>query len=124
MSEVCNAELYVWADEGWINAIFHKFTNFLSNTLGGFGNLILYFNWEGDYTNPFEETNGPLDLVEGFFDGLIEYLSTVEESLTSVLDSITGGLDILDRFTSRFKWVLGLCVFALAILVVSRFIGL
>lgn len=92
--------------------------------LRGFGNLILYFNWEGEYTNPFEREDSPIDKVSEFFDNLIEYVDSIGTSIENILDSITGGLDLFDRFTSRFPWLKGIAVFCLALIVISRFIGL
>ena len=90
----------------------------------GFGNLILYFNWEGEYTNPFEREDSPIDKVSEFFDNLIEYVDSIGTSIENVLDSITGGLHIFDEFTSRFPWLKGIAVFCLALIVITRFIGL
>ncbi len=90
----------------------------------GFGNLILYFNWDGEYTNPFEREVSPIDKVSEWFDNLIEYVDSIGTSIENVLDSITGGLHIFDEFTSRFPWLKGIAVFCLALIVITRFIGL
>lgn len=106
--------------DGFLDDFFDKIADFL----GGFGNLILYFNWEGDYTNPFEREDSPIDKVSEFFDNLIEYVGSIGTSIENVLDSITGGLHIFDEFTSRFPWLKGIAIFCLALIVVTRFIGL
>lgn len=106
--------------DGFFDDLFDKIADFF----GGFGNLILYFNWEGDYTNPFEREDSPIDKVSAFFDKLIEYVDSIGTSIENVLDSITGGLHIFDEFTSRFPWLKGLAVFCLALIVITRFIGL
>lgn len=120
----CNDYCLVYSDEGWINALFFNIKSFFSNLISGFGNLILYFNWDGDYTNPFECEDSPIDKVSEFFDDLIEYVDSIGTSIENILDSITGGLHIFDEFTSRFPWLKGIAMFCLAIIVLSRFIGL
>lgn len=107
-----------------IDGFFDDFFDKIADFFGGFGNLILYFNWEGDYTNPFEREDSPIDKVSEFFDNLIEYVDGIGTSIENILDSITGGLHIFDEFTSRFPWLKGIAVFCLALIVITRFIGL
>ncbi len=107
-----------------IDGFFDEFFEKIADFFGGFGNLILYFNWEGDYTNPFEREDSPIDKVSAFFDNLIEYVDSIGTSIENILDSITGGLHIFDEFTSRFPWLKGIAVFCLALIVITRFIGL
>lgn len=118
--ELANDYVLIYADEGWVNALLSSLQNFLKHCL----NLIIYFDWDGNHDNPFVEVGGPLDVVSDLFNNVKIYLSDVAESITSVIDSVTAGIYIFDKFTERFSWLLGLCVFALAVLVVSRFIGL
>lgn len=99
-------------------------TDNISNFFSGFLNCILYFNWEGDYTNPFETEDSPIDEVSAYFDDLTEYVNSIGTSIENVLDSITGGIHIFDVFTERFPWLKGVSVFCLAIIVITRFIGL
>lgn len=124
MNDRCNDSVLVYADEGWLNAVLFNIRSFFSGIFKGFGNLLLYFNWEGEYTNPFEREDSPIDKVSEFFDDLIEYVDSIGTSIENILDSITGGLHIFDEFTSRFPWLKGISMFCLAIIVLSRFIGL
>ena len=107
-----------------IDGFFDEFFDKIADFFGGFGNLILYFNWEGDYTNPFEREDSPIDKVSAFFDNLIEYVDSIGTSIENVLDSVTGGFYIFDEFTKRFPWIKALAVFCLALIVITRFIGL
>lgn len=107
-----------------IGSFFDEQLEGIKDFFRGFGNLILYFNWEGEYTNPFEREDSPIDKVSAFFDNLIEYVDSIGTSIENVLDSITGGLHIFDEFTSRFPWLKGIAVFCLALIVITRFIGL
>lgn len=87
-------------------------------------NLILYFDADGNYTNPFDGSDSPLYYISEYFDNLINYVSESVESITTTIDSASGMIHIFDLFTKRFGWLLGLCVFTLAVLVYCRFIGL
>ena len=85
----------------------------------------MYFVWDDEPPeNPFKSVDGPLDKVEGFFDDLIDYLSGVGEDFEHVMDSISGPVYLLDHFTKRFEWILGILVFTLLLIVISRFIGI
>lgn len=116
----------------WFADLKESFVNLGTSIVDGiesffvkFGNLILYFTWDETVPeNPFESVDGPLDSVEGFFDDLIDYLSNISNNFADVIDSITGPIHLLDEFTKRFQWLLGIVVFALIMIVVSRFIGL
>lgn len=118
--------------KGFFNDLSEGFENAINGLLAGiggefqkFGNLFLYFTYSDVVPeNPFEAVGGPLDLVEGYFDDMIEYLRNVRHNLTDVVDSVSSGVYLFDVFTERFPWVKALCVFALAIIVISRFIGL
>ena len=87
-------------------------------------NLILYFDAEGNYNNPFAGSDSPLYYISEFFDNLINYVNESVESITNTIDSASGMIHIFDLFTQRFSWLLGICVFTLAVLVYCRFIGL
>lgn len=87
-------------------------------------NLILYFDPEGNYTNPFGGSDSPLYYISEYFDNLIDYIYESVESITNTIDSASGMIHIFDLFTQRFSWLLGICVFTLAVLVYCRFIGL
>lgn len=118
--------------KGFFNDLSEGFENAINGLLAGiggefqkFGNLFLYFTYSDVVPeNPFEAVGGPLDLVEGYFDDMIEYLRNVRHNLTDVVDSVSAGTYLFDVFTDRFPWVKSLCVFALAMIVISRFIGL
>ena len=43
-----------------ISGFFDNLLEGIKEFFRGFGNLILYFNWEGEYTNPFENSNSIL----------------------------------------------------------------
>lgn len=95
------------------------------NLLTRFGNLFLYLTWsDTPPDNPFETAGGPLDLVEGFFDDLFAYLENIKNDLVSVVDSVSSGVFVFETMVDRFPWLKGLCVFSLALIVVTRFIGL
>jgi hypothetical protein len=108
-----------------ISSGFDSVISGFEDTLTRFGNLFLYLTWDDTPPeNPFEKVNGPLDKVEGFFDDFYNYLETIKLNLASVLDSITACIHVFEAFTERFAWLQLLCCFALALLVVSRFVGL
>ena len=103
--------------------------NGLLSGIGGWfqklGNLILYLTWSDEVPeNPFQSEEGPLDKVSGFFDGLINYLRNFKTDLLNLLDSVTAGIHVFDLFTERFPWVKSLCLFAFALIIFSRFVGL
>ena len=98
--------------------------SFLSKQFDRLINLILYFDADGNYSNPFGGTDSPLNYISDYFDNLIDYVSESVESITTTIDSASGMIHVFDLFTKRFGWLLGLCIFTLAVLVYSRFIGL
>ena len=98
--------------------------NFLAKQFDRLINLILYFDADGNYSNPFGGTDSPLYYISDYFDNLTNYVSESVESITTAIDSASGMIHIFDLFTKRFGWLLGLCIFTLAVLVYSRFIGL
>ena len=104
------------------NAVDEK--GFLAKQFDRLINLILYFDADGNYQNPFVDSDSPLNYISGFFDNLIKYVSDSVENITNTIDSASGMIHIFDLFTKRFSWLLGLCVFTLAVLIFSRFIGL
>lgn len=86
-------------------------------------NYLLFFDDEVP-ENPFEGVDSPLEHIQGFFDDLIDYLSSIGDDIETVIDSITGPVTLLDHFTKRFEWLFGIVTFTLMLIVVSRFIGL
>lgn len=103
--------------------------NSLLDGIGGWfqklGNLILYLQWtDTPPENPFKMEDGPLASVREFFDVIVDYFSDIEDDFESVIDSVTGPVYLLDKFTERFDWLLGILVFTLLMIVISRFIGL
>lgn len=86
-------------------------------------NYLLFFDDEVP-ENPFEGVDSPLEHIQGFFDDLIDYLSSIGDDIETVIDSITGPVTLLDHFTKRFEWLFGIVIFTLMLIVVSRFIGL
>ena len=86
--------------------------------------MILYFDPDGNYTNPFGGSDSPLYYISEYFDNLINYIYESVENITNTIDSASGMIHIFDLFTQRFSWLLGICVFTLAVLVYCRFIGL
>ena len=97
---------------------------FLAKQFERLTNLILYFDPDGNYTNPFGGSDSPLYYISEYFDNLINYISDSVESITNTIDSASGMIHIFDLLTQRFSWLLGICVFTLGVLVYSRFIGL
>ena len=86
--------------------------------------MILYFDADGNYSDPFSGSDSPLNYISEFFNNLIDYVNNSVESITNTIDSASGMIHIFDLFTQRFSWLLGICVFTLAVLVYCRFIGL
>ena len=117
---VVNDYVLVYCDEGWLNAFFHVIENFGTGCI----NLLLYFDWYGDYENPFLNEDSPISLISDSLNNITTYVSDSGNSFESVIDSITGSLELFSMFTERFDWLLGLCIFTLAIIVITRFIGL
>lgn len=107
-------------------------TNGLNSLLDGIGgwfqkfaNVILYLKWTDEPPeNPFKMEDGPLASVRGFFDDIVDYFADIEDDFETVIDSITGPVYLLDKFTERFEWLLGILGFTLLMIVISRFIGL
>lgn len=117
---VINDYVLVYADEGWINALLHQ----LSHTLLGCVNLVLYLDWDGLYENPFSNGDQPISLISDVLNDISDFVADAGESIEDILDSLTGALELFSRFTERFEWLVGLCVFTLAVIVITRFIGL
>lgn len=117
---VINDFVLVYADEGWINAFLHQITNFFSGCI----NLVLYLDWDGIYEDPFSNGDEPISLISDGLNDISDFVADAGESVEDVLDSLSGALELFSRFTERFDWLVGLCVFTLAIIVISRFIGL
>lgn len=143
------SKIFEWFQErfddlsGWFSNLGDRISDFFENLgqkledglngllegIGGWfqklGNLILYLTWSEEVPeNPFEAEDGPLDKVEGFFDELIDYLRNLKTDLLNLIDSVTAGIHIFDLFTDRFTWVKSLCLFAFALIIFSRFVGL
>ncbi len=124
-----------------ISGFFSDLLDGIKEFFKGFGNLILYFNWEGEYTNPFESSNsiignGSADdtgssddtssdvSVQGALDNILEYLSTVTTDIENVMDSITGSIKLFSDFCDEFPFIKALCIFVLALIIYSTVIGL
>lgn len=86
-------------------------------------NLILYFDPDGNYENPFDSVSFVSD-VSDYFDKLTGYVSDSVSAVTTTVDSASGMIHIFDLFTKQFSWLLGICTFTLAVIVFTRFIGL
>lgn len=129
----------------WFTGLSDSFDNAINGLLesiGGefqkFGNLFLYLEYtDTPPDNPFDEIKTPLDDLEAAFDDDtpisdddsilvkgIKYIRSIPQSLITILDSITSGIHIFDLFTERFVWLKALCIFTLALIVLSRFVGL
>lgn len=106
-----------------IGVFFDDLKSSLSSLFQNLINYILYFDDEVP-ENPFTGVDSPLDHVQGFFDELIDYLSSIRDDIETVIDSVTGPIILLDEFTKRFEWLFGIVTFVLMMIVVSRFIGL
>lgn len=101
----------------------------LGNSIGGFftklGNLILYASWsEVPPENPFLLKESPMSSLSERLDNISIAFDSAGESFENVIDSITGPVYLLDEFTKEFGWILGILVFTLLVIVISRFIGL
>lgn len=123
-SKYTNSFLFYFSDVSLIDPNAEDEKGFLAKQFDRLINLILYFDVEGNYTNPFDGSDSPLHYISGYFDKLINYVSESVESITVSIDSASGMIHIFDLLTKRFGWLLGLCVFTLAVLVYCRFIGL
>ena len=107
-----------------IEGFFNTFSDTISGFFTGLGNLILYFDWEGDYENPFENENGTVESLSNELKKVSDYVAGVGDSFEGIVDSLTGALELFSKFTERFDWLITICVFTLAVIVISRFIGL
>ncbi len=96
----------------------------LSNALTGLGNLLLYFDWEGEYKNPFEDDNSPISLIYEHLLKLDTFIKDSANSINSAVDSITGVVTLFDDFVSEFDWLFMLVNLSLVLIVFTRFIGL
>lgn len=90
----------------------------------GLGNLLLYFNWDGEYENPFENENDTVENLSIELKKVSDYVAGVGDSIENIIDSLSGSLELLSMFVERFDWLISICVFTLSIIVISRFIGL
>lgn len=108
---------------------FNTAINSLGESIGGFftklGNLILYASWsEEPPENPFLLKESPMSSLAERLDNISSAFDSAGESFENVIDSITGPVYLLDEFTKEFGWILGILVFTLLVIVISRFIGL
>lgn len=62
--------------------------------------------------------------VQSALDNILEYLSTVTTDIENVMDSITGSIELFDKFCEEFPFIKALCIFVLALLIYSTVIGL
>ena len=120
VTEYCNSILRVYADEGWTNAIFHNIKTFFSGCV----NLILYFDFYGEYSNPFEQDGNVLDTIEEFSQRIIDYVADSAKNLEDTIDSVSGAIEVFASFVERFPWLFGIVGFVLILTVYTRFIGL
>ena len=114
---------------GELKSSFTESISNLGNSIGGFftklGNLILYASWsEVPPENPFVTEDKPLSSLAIRLKAISDSFASSGESFENVIDSITGPVYLLDEFTKEFGWILGILIFTLAVIVISRFIGL
>lgn len=115
-----NDYVLVYADEGWINALVHVIQNFFK----GCFNLVIYFDWYGDYENPFLSEDKPISLISGYLTEIDSYVEDTASNFEAVIDSVTGSIYLFDEFVQRFDWLFMIVVVSLLLIVVTRFIGL
>lgn len=118
--------------KGFFEDLGNKFNTAISSlgdSIGSFftklGNLILYASWsEEPPENPFVTEDKPMSSLATRLKAISDSFASSGESFQNVIDSITGPVYLLDEFTKEFGWILGILVFTLAVIVISRFIGL
>ncbi len=79
---VMNDYVIVYADEGWIDAIIHIIENFFTGCL----NLLLYFDWDGYYENPFMNDDDPISLISGYLDDI--FISLIMLKISILLSTL------------------------------------
>lgn len=62
--------------------------------------------------------------IQSSLDNVLEYLSTITIDIENVMDSITGSIELFDKFCEEFPFIKALCIFVLALLIYSTVIGL
>lgn len=107
--------------EGFVNGIVSGF----STELRKFANFLLYFSWSEEVPdNPFEAEDSLLSIWQSFINKAVTYVSTINSTITSHIDSFSSGVFVFDYFVEEFPWLKGLLIFTLSLIVVTRFIGL
>ncbi len=118
--------------KGFFDDLGTKFSNAINSlgeSIGGFftklGNLILYASWSDEPPeNPFLLKESPMASLSERLNKISSAFDSAGENFENVIDSITGPVYLLDEFTEEFGWILGILVFTLLVIVISRFIGL
>ena len=115
-----NQYVRVYTDEGWIMSVIHWWESFLDGCV----NMLLYFNWYGDYYNPFVEDLPFVEFISSFFDSITQFISdSLERYLSFKVKS--HAFNILFSYVLEeipILFVIGSA--SLFLVVVSRFIGI
>lgn len=102
------------------NSIRDAFSDFASTIV----NYILYFQDEPIEENPFMADDDSTSDMLTKIQNIVDYINEASSNITSLIDSMSGGVYLFNEFVSDNGWLLALCVFALTLLVFTRFIGL
>ncbi len=123
--DIANQHFSLYCDSGWLNALLFNISSTFDSFFTKLGNLILYASWtDVPPENPFLLKESPMSSLTEKLDNISSAFDSAGESFENVIDSITGPVYLLDEFTKEFGWVLGILVFTLLVIVISRFIGL
>lgn len=109
--------------EGFVSAL-SSLGDKLQSFFTGCINLVLYFDWDGNYTNPFDSSDSPISSISSFLSDIQNYVSDSVKNFNTIIDSISGSIFLFDSFVQRYDWLFLLVSFSLVFIVLTRFIGL
>ena len=115
-----NQYVGVYTDEGWLMSFIHKIEDFGT----GCTNMVLYFDWYGDYENPFTSELPFISFIRSALFNLTEFINGAVENYLEV--RVKGyAFNILFSYILEevpYLMIIGLA--SLFLVVVSRFIGI
>lgn len=115
-----NQFVHVYTDEGWIMSFIHVIEDFGTGCI----NMVLYFDWYGDYENPFVSELPFVSFIRSALFNLTEFINGAVENYLEV--RVKGyAFNILFSYILEevpYLMVIGLA--SLFLVVVSRFIGI
>lgn len=115
-----NQFVHVYTDEGWIMSFIHVIEDFGTGCI----NMVLYFDWYGDYENPFVSELPFVSFIRSALFNLTEFINGAVENYLEV--RVKGyAFNILFSYILEevpYLMIIGLA--SLFLVVVSRFIGI